>query len=207
MVLKDSCLTSDFGAVSLKNRRPFGTLDGLSFPDLKLGHLEIWRTKVVGCDCSRVLSSCGDLPLSSLGLSAFLNSSGPRRKRRMLTRSGDGLNEESAIPGGGGLGLKQPGPTLETLSSRGSGAGTQPLAECLTVRETKARGRRTRPRPRKRVPEEATLEHSIYGSVCVRQGAGARDLAAHVSLSLCHSDFSPLWSLCPQATLRPILGP
>ncbi|XP_045668160.1 ubiquitin carboxyl-terminal hydrolase 51-like [Ursus americanus] len=86
----------------------------------------------------------------------------------MLTCSGDGLNEESAIPGGGGLGLKQPGPTLETLSSRGSGAGTQPLAECLTVRETEARGRRTRPRPRKHVPEEATLEHSIYGSV---QGA------------------------------------
>lgn len=47
----------------------------------------------------------------------------------------------SAIPGGGGLGLKQPGPTLETLLSlHGSGAGTQPLAEC-EYRFSRAGGR------------------------------------------------------------------
>ncbi|XP_077703341.1 uncharacterized protein LOC144283315 [Canis aureus] len=56
------------------------------------GHL-----RLLGYGFCRVLSSCEDLLLSSLGLSAFLNISGPRRKRRMLSSSGNGLNEKSTF--------------------------------------------------------------------------------------------------------------
>ncbi|KAI5930828.1 putative cation-transporting ATPase 13A3 [Manis javanica] len=55
---------------------------------LQLEYLGIWRRKV-GLDFTGVLSSFGDVPLSSTELSAFLNISGPRRKRRKLISSSE----------------------------------------------------------------------------------------------------------------------
>lgn len=106
----------------------------LSFPELKLEYLGIWRRKV-GLDFTGVLSSFGDVPLSSTELSAFLNISGPRRKRRKLISSSEWPESEET-----GKNLTEGiGPAV-TLTSRESS-----LCLGTSGHVTRRRGPRTQP--------------------------------------------------------------